>query len=59
MYKLLRVVLFCIGLTILMIVPVRGQNAGELTVEESVRMGLEHNFRLRAARADRTGCAGS
>jgi len=44
--------LVCAALALLAPAGLAAQAARELTVEESVQMGLEHNARLRAARAD-------
>lgn len=48
----LSILLFCAGMNCLFFMQVQGQNVTELTVEESVKMGLEHNYQLRVAEAD-------
>lgn len=48
----LSILLFCAGMNCLFFLHVQGQNATELTVEESVKMGLEHNYQLRVAEAE-------
>lgn len=48
----LLIILVWAGVNSLFFVEAQGQNVGELTVEESVKMGLEHSYQLRAAEAD-------
>lgn len=50
--KNLLILLFCAGLNCLFFLPANAQTGFELTVEKSVEMGLEHNYRLRVTEAD-------
>lgn len=50
--RYLLITLICAGVNGLIFQVALGQNGGELTVEESVKMGLEHSYQLRAAEAD-------
>lgn len=55
MMRHLYIAIIWFGAAGLFVLPVQAQTGRQLTVEESVKMGLEHSYQLRIARADVAG----